>query len=44
MSEQPTRAGFAATTIAWLMQNEPDVMARAAYLLQPKDWLRARLG
>lgn len=40
----PAVTGFAATTIAWLSEHEPDVMARAAYLLQPKDWLRARLG
>ena len=37
-------AGFAATTLAWLRENEPDVLSRAAYVLQPKDWLRARLG
>lgn len=37
-------SGFAATTIAWLHENEPSVMRRATYVLQPKDWLRARLG
>jgi len=37
-------AGFAATTLAWLSEHEPDVMARAAYVLQPKDWLRVALG
>jgi xylulokinase len=40
----PAVAGFAATTIAWLLANEPEVMARAAFLLQPKDWLRVALG
>lgn len=40
----PAVVGFAATTIAWLMRHEPEVMARAAYVLQPKDWLRAALG
>ena len=40
----PAVAGFAATTLAWLLEHEPDVMARAAHVLQPKDWLRARLG
>ncbi|MFM7065171.1 MAG: FGGY family carbohydrate kinase, partial [Actinomycetes bacterium] len=40
----PAVAGFAATTLAWLAQNEPEVMARAAHALQPKDWLRAALG
>lgn len=36
--------GFAATTLAWLLAHEPDVMARASHVLQPKDWLRAQLG
>ena len=40
----PAVAGFAATTLKWLAQNEPDVMARAAFFLQPKDWLRVALG
>ena len=37
-------AGFAATTLAWLAKNEPQVLARAHHILQPKDWLRAALG
>ena len=37
-------AGFAATTLAWLIEHEPEAIARARYVLQPKDWLRARLG
>jgi xylulokinase len=37
-------AGFAATTLAWLHRHEPEVMAKARYILQPKDWLRATLG
>jgi xylulokinase len=40
----PAVTGFAATTLAWLLEHEPDVMAQAAHVLQPKDWLRARLG
>ena len=40
----PAVAGFAATTLAWLREHEADVLARAAYALQPKDWLRAALG
>ena len=40
----PAVTGFAATTLAWLLANEPDVMVRAVHVLQPKDWLRARLG
>ena len=37
-------AGFAATTLAWLYRHEPEVMARAHHIFQPKDWLRATLG
>lgn len=37
-------AGFAATTAAWVSEHEPDVLARAASALQPKDWLRETLG
>lgn len=37
-------AGFAATTLAWLDRHEPEVMAKAHHVLQPKDWLRATLG
>ena len=40
----PAVTGFAATTIAWLLRHEPDVMAKARHVLQPKDWLRASLG
>ena len=40
----PAVAGFAATTIAWLEANEPLIMERAAYVMQPKDWLRVMLG
>jgi len=40
----PAVTGFAATTLAWLLRHEPDVMARAVHVLQPKDWLRAVLG
>jgi xylulokinase len=40
----PAVSGFAATTLAWLVENEPEVLARAAHVLQPKDWLRAALG
>ena len=40
----PAVTGFAATSLAWLVAHEPDVMARAVHVLQPKDWLRARLG
>jgi xylulokinase len=36
--------GFAATSLAWLLEHEPHVMAKARHVLQPKDWLRAMLG
>jgi len=35
--------GFAGVTLAWLAKHEPDVLARARWALQPKDWLRLRL-
>ena len=37
-------AGFAATSLAWVRDNEPEVWARARWFLQVKDWVRARLG
>ncbi len=40
----PAVTGFAATTLAWLLEHEPDVMSQAAHVLQPKDWLRVALG
>lgn len=40
----PAVPGFAATTLAWLQRHRPDLLARAAFALQPKDWLRVALG
>ena len=40
----PAVSGFAATSLKWLVTHEPETLARAHYALQPKDWLRARLG
>jgi len=40
----PAVSGFAATTLAWLVEHEPQVFDGAAHVLQPKDWLRAALG
>ena len=37
-------AGFAATSMAWVRDHEPDVWSRARWFLQVKDWVRARLG
>lgn len=35
--------GFTAPKIMWLRRHEPDVWARCALVVQPKDWLRLRL-
>lgn len=35
--------GFAGVTLAWLSQHEPEILARARWALQAKDWLRLRL-
>lgn len=40
----PAVSGFAATSLAWIGEHEPEILARARYALQPKDWLRAKLG
>lgn len=39
----PITAGMAGPHLAWLRRNEPDVLDRARWALQPKDWVRARL-
>ena len=39
----PLSPGMAGPILAWLHENEPDAVARAHAVLQPKDWLRARL-
>ena len=36
--------GFAGPTLSWLADEEPDVLSRARWALQPKDWLRWALG
>lgn len=35
--------GFAGVTLAWLSEHEPDLLARATWALQAKDWLRMQL-
>ena len=40
----PAVPGFAATSLAWLADERPDAWSRARYAVQPKDWLRMRLG
>jgi len=37
-------AGFAATSLRWVAENEPAVFANMRYALQAKDWLRIVLG
>jgi len=36
--------GFTAPKLLWVARNEPDVFARTAHVLLPKDWLRLRLS
>jgi xylulokinase len=36
-------AGMAGPMLSWLAAREPDVLRRARWALQPKDWLRMRL-
>lgn len=39
----PVLPGFTAPKILWVRENEPQVYARAAHVLLPKDYLRFRL-
>lgn len=39
----PVLPGFTAPKILWVRENEPDVYARAAHVLLPKDYLRLKL-
>ena len=39
----PVAAGFMAASLLWLKEAEPDVLARAAHVLLPKDYVRYRL-
>jgi len=39
----PLSPGMAGPELAWLHRHEPEVVARARWALQPKDWIRARL-
>ena len=36
--------GFTAPKLAWMRQHEPDLFARVALVLLPKDWLRLQLS
>ncbi len=39
----PALTGFTAPKILWVKQNEPEVYAKAAHMLLPKDYVRYRL-
>ncbi|MBE9188990.1 xylulokinase [Gloeocapsopsis crepidinum LEGE 06123] len=39
----PIAAGMAGASLLWLRKYEPEVYARARWVVQPKDWLRLRL-
>ena len=39
----PARPGLTASKIEWVRENEPDIWARTAHILLPKDYLRYRL-
>lgn len=40
----PLVAGMAGPMLAWVLDNEPEVLARARWAVQPKDYLRGQLG
>ena len=40
MTNNPMLVGFTAGKIRWLQQNEPDVYAKTAHILNPKDYIR----
>jgi xylulokinase len=39
----PVVAGMAAVSLRWLRRRRPDLLDAARYVVQPKDWLGARL-
>ncbi len=39
----PLATGFLAPSLAWVKRNEPDLYARAAHAILPKDYIRYRL-
>ena len=44
LTGNPVLPGFTAPKIAWVQENEPDVFARAARFLLPKDYVRFLLS
>ncbi len=43
LTGNPVLPGFTAPKIAWVRENEPDIYARVAKVLLPKDYVRYRL-
>jgi xylulokinase len=43
LTANPVLPGFTAPKIVWVRENEPEVYARAAHVLLPKDYARYRL-
>ncbi|MHB1294342.1 MAG: xylulokinase [Anaerolineae bacterium] len=43
LTANPALPGFTAPKIIWTRENEPDVYARTAHVLLPKDYIRFRL-
>ncbi|MDR0423924.1 MAG: xylulokinase [Clostridiales Family XIII bacterium] len=43
ITANPPMTGFTASKILWVQNNEPDIYARCAHILLPKDYIRYRL-
>ena len=43
MTGNDALTGFTAPKVLWVRRHEPDVYARAAHILLPKDYIRYRL-
>lgn len=43
LTGNPILTGFTAPKIVWMLRNEPDLFARMAHILLPKDYVRYRL-
>lgn len=43
ITANPPMTGFTASKILWVQNNEPDIYARCAHILLPKDYIRFRL-
>ena len=43
ITANPPMTGFTAAKILWVQNNEPDVWAKCAHILLPKDYIRYRL-